>query len=98
MKRKKVSLEEITNGTFTITNLGMFGIRNFSAIINPPQAAILAVGEIYSEPAVIDGKIEPRSFMDLSTSCDHRVVDGAMGAKFLQRIVELVENPVMLVI
>ncbi len=92
----KLSLEEITNGTFTITNLGMFGIRNFSAIINPPQAAILAVGEIYSEPAVVDGKIEARSFMDLSTSCDHRIVDGAMGAKFLQKIVELVENPVML--
>ena len=97
-RNRELSLEEITNGTFTVTNLGMFGIRNFAAIINPPQSAILAVGAIYSEPAVVNGKIEPGSFMDLSVSCDHRIVDGAIGAKFLQKIVELVENPVLLVI
>ena len=94
----KLSLEEITNGTFTLTNLGMFNVRSFSAIINPPQATILAVGEIYLSPAVIDGEIKPRSFMDLSLSCDHRIVDGALGAKFLQKIVELVENPEILII
>ena len=94
----KLSLEEITNGTFTLTNLGMFNIRSFSAIINPPQATILAVGEIYLSPAVIEGEIKPRSFMDLSLSCDHRIVDGALGAKFLQKIVELVENPEILII
>jgi len=93
-----LSLGEITNGTFTVTNLGMYGIRSFSPIINPPQAAILAVGEIYEEPAVVNGRIEPKSFIDLSVSCDHRIVDGLVGAKFLQKIVELVENPVMLVI
>lgn len=97
-RTNKFALEEIQGGTFTVTNLGMFGIRNFSAIINPPQAAILAVGEIYSEPAAIDGKVEIRSFMDISVSCDHRIIDGAKGAKFLQNIVELLENPAMLVI
>lgn len=96
-KNNKLSLEEITNGTFTVTNLGMLGIRNFSAIINPPQAAILAVGEIYSEPADSQGKIEIRSFMDMAVACDHRIVDGAMGAKFLKNIVELLENPELLV-
>ena len=93
----KLSLEEISNGTFTVTNLGMYGIRSFSPIINPPQAAILAVGEIYTEPAVVDGKIKPESFIDLSVSCDHRIIDGMIGAKFLRRIVELIENPAELV-
>ena len=94
----KLKLEEISNGTFTLTNLGMFGVRSFSAIINPPQAAILAVGEIYTTPAVVNGKIEARSALELSLSCDHRIVDGALGAKFLQRIVELIESPEILVI
>jgi pyruvate dehydrogenase E2 component (dihydrolipoamide acetyltransferase) len=93
----KLSLEEISNGTFTVTNLGMYGIRSFSPIINPPQAAILAVGEIYTEPAVVNGKIKPESFIDLSVSCDHRIIDGMIGAKFLRRIVELIENPAELV-
>jgi pyruvate dehydrogenase E2 component (dihydrolipoamide acetyltransferase) len=98
-RKSKLVLEEIQGGTFTVTNLGMFGIRNFSAIINPPQAAILAIGEIYEEPAVINGgKIGIRSFMDLSVSCDHRIIDGAVGAGFLQNIVELIENPAMLII
>lgn len=98
-RSSKLALEEIQGGTFTVTNLGMFGIRNFSAIINPPQAAILAVGEIYEEPAVIQGgKIGIKSFMDLSVSCDHRIIDGTVGARFLQNIVELIENPAMLVI
>ncbi|GAJ21627.1 unnamed protein product, partial [marine sediment metagenome] len=81
----RLSLEEISNGTFTVTNLGMYGIRSFSPIINPPQAAILAVGEIYTEPAVVNGKIKPESFIDLSVSCDHRIIDGIVGAKFLGR-------------
>ena len=93
----RLSLEEISNGTFTVTNLGMYGIRSFSPIINPPQAAILAVGEIYTEPAVVNGKIKPESFIDLSVSCDHRIIDGIAGAKFLRRIVELIENPAELV-
>jgi len=97
-RTNKLALEEIQGGTFTVTNLGMFGIRNFSAIINPPQAAILAVGKIYLEPAAVGGKVEIKSFMDISISCDHRIIDGAKAAKFLQNIVELVENPAMLVI
>ena len=89
----KLSLEEVSNGTFTVTNLGMYGIRSFSPIINPPQAAILAVGKMYVEPAVVKGKIEPRSFMNLSVSCDHRIINGTVGAKFLRRVVELIEDP-----
>jgi pyruvate dehydrogenase E2 component (dihydrolipoamide acetyltransferase) len=89
----KLGLEEVSKGTFTVTNLGMYGIRSFSPIINPPQAAILAVGEIYIEPAAVKGKIEQRSFMNLSVSCDHRIIDGTVGAKFLRRVVELVEDP-----
>jgi pyruvate dehydrogenase E2 component (dihydrolipoamide acetyltransferase) len=94
----KLSLEEISNGTFTVTNLGMYGVRSFSPIINPPQAAILAIGEIYTEPAVVDGKIKPESFMNLSLSCDHRIIDGVIGAKFLKRIAELIENPAVLIV
>lgn len=97
-RKGQLKLEEITNSTFTLTNLGMFGVRSFSAIINPPQAAILGVGEIYEAPAVAGGKIEVRSFVELSLSCDHRIIDGAVGAKFLRRVIELIENPELLVI
>jgi pyruvate dehydrogenase E2 component (dihydrolipoamide acetyltransferase) len=96
-KEEKLNLEDISNGTFTVTNLGMYGVRSFSPIINPPQAAILAVGEIYTEPAVIDGKIRPESFMNLTISCDHRIIDGTTGAKFLRELVELIENPAGLI-
>jgi pyruvate dehydrogenase E2 component (dihydrolipoamide acetyltransferase) len=89
----KLSYREITNGTFTITNLGMFGVRSFSAIINPPQAAILAVGELYQDPAVVDDKIEIRYFIDLSLSCDHRIIDGDIGAQFLQSLVAVMQDP-----
>ncbi|MFA5015089.1 MAG: dihydrolipoamide acetyltransferase family protein [Actinomycetota bacterium] len=97
VKEGKLSLEDISKGTFTVTNLGMHGIRSFSPIINPPQAAILAAGEIYTEPAVIDGKIRPESFIDLSISCDHRIIDGTTGAKFLRELVESIENPAGLI-
>jgi len=97
VKNEKLTPDEVKNGTFTLTNMGMFGVRSFSAIINPPQAAIMAVGEIYDSPAFVNEKIENRSFMNLSLSCDHRIIDGALGARFLQRIVELIENPEMLV-
>jgi len=94
----KLSLEEISNGTFTVTNLGMYGIRSFSPIINPPQAAILAVGEIYQEPAIVGSRIEARWFVEFSLACDHRIVDGALGARYLQKLVEFIENPIVLVI
>jgi pyruvate dehydrogenase E2 component (dihydrolipoamide acetyltransferase) len=97
-RANKLALAEISNGTFTISNLGMFGIRTFTSIINPPQGAILSVGEVYTAPAFINGKIEARSFMEISVAVDHRIMDGAIAAKFLQRFVELIENPVLLVI
>ncbi len=92
----KLNLSEVQNGTFTITNLGMLGIRSSVAIINPPQASILAVGEIYNKPAVLNDSIKIGSFMDLSASCDHRLIDGALAAKFLTRIAELLQNPLSL--
>lgn len=88
----KLGLKEVSNGTFTVTNLGMYQVRSFSPIINPPQGAILAVGEIYIEPAAVNGKIEPRSFMNLSVSCDHRIINGVVAAKFLRRVTELIED------
>jgi pyruvate dehydrogenase E2 component (dihydrolipoamide acetyltransferase) len=97
-RKGRLSLDEITNGTFTVTNLGMFGVRSFDAIINPPQAAILATGEIYQDVAIKDGRTETAYFINLSLSCDHRIVDGAAGAQFLQKIVQLIENPEMLFI
>jgi pyruvate dehydrogenase E2 component (dihydrolipoamide acetyltransferase) len=94
----KLQLADISNGTFTLTNLGMFRIRSSSPIINPPQAAILAVGEIYQAPAVVNNAIGIRSFMELSLACDHRLIDGVVVAKFLQHIVELIEEPEMLIL
>jgi pyruvate dehydrogenase E2 component (dihydrolipoamide acetyltransferase) len=92
-KNNDLGLDEIQNGTFTVTNLGMYGIRNFSAVINPPQAAILGVGEIYSEPMFDDNNVIEGRFMDLSLAADHRIIDGAVAARFLQNIVRLVEDP-----
>ncbi|MGM0366911.1 MAG: dihydrolipoamide acetyltransferase family protein [Actinomycetota bacterium] len=95
----KLSLEEISNGTFTVSNLGMYkAVRQFTAIINPPQAAILAVGAMYKEPGIVEGRIEPRSYMEVTLAVDHRILDGAMGARFLERIVELIENPELMVL
>jgi pyruvate dehydrogenase E2 component (dihydrolipoamide acetyltransferase) len=90
--------EELRDGTFTVSNLGMYGIRRFNAVINPPQAAILAVGEVARRPAVDDnGTIVARHEMDVALSCDHRVVYGAEAARFLQTLKTLLERPVALV-
>jgi pyruvate dehydrogenase E2 component (dihydrolipoamide acetyltransferase) len=93
-KDGKLTNEDYAGGTFTISNLGMFGIEEFTAIINPPQAAILAVGATIPTPAV-DAKgnvvVQPR--MKMTMSCDHRVIDGAMGAQFLQTLVSFLEDP-----
>ena len=90
--------EELGGGTFTVSNLGMFGVRRFNAVINPPQAAILAVGEVARRPAVAeDGSIVARHQMDVALSCDHRVVYGAEAARFLQTLKSLLERPVALV-
>jgi len=98
IKRGILQVDEMANGTFTIINLGMFGIRSSGAVINPPQAAILAIGEIYEAPAVVDNRIEKRSFIKISVSFDHRIIDGAELAKFMQKITELIENPEMVIL
>lgn len=95
-KSKKLSPEEMQGNTFTISNLGMFGIEEFTAIINPPDACILAVGGIVTKPVVKDGAITIGNTMKVTLSCDHRVVDGATGAKFLQTLKELLEEPIRL--
>jgi len=97
-KQGKLTMEEITNGTFTISNLGMFGVRIFTAIINPPQGAILMVGEVYKAPAFVGDRIEPKQFMEISVAVDHRIIDGANGARYLQRLKEIIENPELLLI
>jgi pyruvate dehydrogenase E2 component (dihydrolipoamide acetyltransferase) len=84
---------ELSGGTFTVSNLGMFGITNFSAVINPPQAAILAVGAIAEKPVVRDGEIAVGNVMPMTLACDHRILYGADGARFLARIRTLLEEP-----
>ena len=84
---------ELSGGTFTVSNLGMFGIDNFSAVINPPQAGILAVGAITERPVVRDGEISTAHLMSVTLACDHRILYGADGARFLARIRELLEEP-----
>jgi pyruvate dehydrogenase E2 component (dihydrolipoamide acetyltransferase) len=95
-KAKKLQPEEYTGATFSISNLGMFGIKEFTAIINPPEAGIIAVGGAEQVPVVRDGEIVVRSIMHVTMSCDHRVVDGATGAKFLQTFKQNLEQPGMM--
>jgi len=96
-RERKLKPEEYSGSTFTVSNLGMFGIEHFTAIINPPEAAILAVGAIEARPVVHNENVVVRRRMSVTMSCDHRVIDGAAGAKFLQTLKRLVENPLMLV-
>ena len=91
---KKLQPSDWEGNTFTISNLGMYGIEDFTAIINSPDACILAVGGISDVPVVRDGAVVPGKVMKLTLSCDHRVVDGAMGAAFLQEVKSLLEHPV----
>jgi pyruvate dehydrogenase E2 component (dihydrolipoamide acetyltransferase) len=93
---KKLSVEEMTGGTFSISNLGMFGIDEFAAVINPPEGAILAVGAIRSEPVVRGDAVVPGKRMKLTLSCDHRVIDGAVGAKFLAELRKILERPLQI--
>jgi len=92
-KDKKLQPADWEGSTFTISNLGMFGIDQFTAIINPPDACILAVGGIAQEPVVKGGQVVPGNVMNVTLSCDHRVVDGATGAAFLQTLKSLLEEP-----
>ncbi|CAN5597288.1 pyruvate dehydrogenase complex dihydrolipoamide acetyltransferase [soil metagenome] len=93
-KQKKLRPEEMTDGTFSISNLGMFGIDEFAAVINPPEGAILAVGRVRDEPVVKDGAVIAGKKLALTLSCDHRVVDGAIGAAFLAEVRALLERPI----
>jgi pyruvate dehydrogenase E2 component (dihydrolipoamide acetyltransferase) len=95
-RTRKLLPEEYAGSTFSISNLGMMGIDEFSAVINPPEGAILAVGAVAEKPVVVDGRVEPGLRCRLTLSCDHRVVDGATGAKFLQSLKQILENPVYL--
>jgi len=93
-KAGKLQPEEYTGGTFTVSNLGMVGVERFSAILNPPQAAILAVGATVKKPVVAsNGAIVPGERMSLTVSADHRVVDGLMAGEFLKALVEVLESP-----
>jgi pyruvate dehydrogenase E2 component (dihydrolipoamide acetyltransferase) len=92
-RAKKLKPQEFEGGTFAISNLGMYGIREFTAVINPPHAAILAVGAGEQRPIVRDGKVEVATVMTVTMSCDHRVIDGATGARFLQAFKTFVEDP-----
>jgi pyruvate dehydrogenase E2 component (dihydrolipoamide acetyltransferase) len=91
-RQGKLAKEDLTGGTFTITNLGMYGVEFFIPIINPPEAAILAVGRVVEKPVVIDGKIEIKPMMMLSLSYDHRIVDGAPASEFLRKAKEKLEK------
>lgn len=93
-RNKKISPAEMQGSTFTVSNLGMFGIENFTSIINQPNSAILSVGAIVQKPVVKDGQIVVGNIMNLTLTCDHRTVDGAVGAQFLQTLKTFIENPV----
>lgn len=92
-RAERLSLDEVTGSTFTVTNLGMFGVDDFTPIINQPESAILGVGTIKERPVVVDGSIDIRLTMTLSLSFDHRLVDGSVAAEFLGRVRELLEKP-----
>jgi pyruvate dehydrogenase E2 component (dihydrolipoamide acetyltransferase) len=92
-RARKLKPEEMQDGTFSISNLGMFGIDQFAAVINPPEGAILAVGQVRDVPVVADGAVTPGKCLAMTLSCDHRVVDGAVGAAFLAELRRLLEHP-----
>ena len=97
-KEKKLQPSDWEGNTFTISNLGMFGIEEFTAIINPNDSCILAVGGIKNTPVVKNGEIVPGNIMKVTMSCDHRLVDGATGAKFLKTLKELLEDPIKILV
>ncbi|WP_417557860.1 pyruvate dehydrogenase complex dihydrolipoamide acetyltransferase [Mesoflavibacter zeaxanthinifaciens] len=97
-RNKKLTLDEMEGSTFTISNLGMFGIESFTSIINQPNSAILSVGAIVQKPVVKSGQIVPGNTMKLTLACDHRTVDGATGAQFLQTLKGYIENPVTMLV
>jgi pyruvate dehydrogenase E2 component (dihydrolipoamide acetyltransferase) len=97
-KNKKLQPTEFEGSTFTISNLGMFGIDQFTAIINPPESCILAVGAAKETVVVENGQMKVANVMKVTLSCDHRSVDGAVGSAFLQTLKDMLENPVRLLV
>jgi pyruvate dehydrogenase E2 component (dihydrolipoamide acetyltransferase) len=97
-RARKLKLEEYQGGTTAVSNLGMYGIKDFTAVINPPHATILAVGAGEERAIVKNGKIEAAHIMSVTLSCDHRAVDGALGAELIGAFKALIENPVMMVV
>jgi pyruvate dehydrogenase E2 component (dihydrolipoamide acetyltransferase) len=97
-RSRKLLPEEYTGATFSISNLGMLGIDEFTAVINPPEAAILAVGAVTPKPVVREGQVMVRQIMRVTMSCDHRVIDGATGARFLKTFKRLLENPLLMIV
>lgn len=96
-RERKLQPDEYTGSTFTVSNLGMFDIDQFTGVINPPEAGLLAVGSIVEKPAVEDGRVVVRKRMRVTMSCDHRVIDGATGAQYLQTVRRMLENPLAIV-
>jgi len=92
-REKRLKPEEYTGATFSISNLGMFGIHEFTAVVNPPEAGIVAVGQVEEVPVAMDGQVVVRPRMKVTMGCDHRVVDGATGARFLQTLKAMLEEP-----
>jgi pyruvate dehydrogenase E2 component (dihydrolipoamide acetyltransferase) len=92
-REKKLQPEEYTGSTFSVSNLGMFGIHEFTGVINPPEAGILAVGGIEETPVAEQGQVVVKPMMKATMSCDHRVVDGATGARFLETLKGMLEEP-----
>ncbi|MBU0703516.1 MAG: 2-oxo acid dehydrogenase subunit E2 [Chloroflexi bacterium] len=95
-RENALDVDEVTGAAFTVTNLGMYGVDGFTPIINPPEVAILGVGRIFEELALVNGQVVPRSKMTLSLTIDHRIVDGAPGAAFLQTLAQLLEHPALI--
>jgi pyruvate dehydrogenase E2 component (dihydrolipoamide acetyltransferase) len=92
-KSRQLKAHEITGSTFTVSNLGMFGIERFTAVINPPEGGILAIGAVRDVPVVKDGAVVAGKVLTVSMSCDHRVIDGALGARWLVAFADLIEHP-----
>ena len=97
-KAGKLAPEEFQGGTFTLSNLGMYGVDSFTAIINPPQSAILAIGGIQQEIFLDGDKVKQRDIMNVTLTADHRVIDGALAAQFLSGLKSILENPVWLML
>jgi pyruvate dehydrogenase E2 component (dihydrolipoamide acetyltransferase) len=97
-RSRRLQPSEYTGSTFSVSNLGMFDIDQFTAVINPPEAGIIAVGAIVQKPVVVDGQLTPRRRMRITMSCDHRVIDGATGAAFLKTLKQMLENPLAMLL